>query len=188
MQPLFTPPMIATNHTLDLLVDALANPGRVVAMDGLLNPPRPLHFSSAAVCHSCLNDHTRLWTDLDPDGITGRWLSIVCGGRHLSRPNRAEVVVITQPLKMPSLDSFTRISRSLPYHSPLLVIQTRGFVMGSGQTLDGKTDTAVEQLTVKGLKSDFWDMRKACLQSYNTAPDLVFTYKNLLVAVPGQDS
>jgi hypothetical protein len=69
---------------------------------------------------------------------------------------------------------------------PLLIIQTTGFVQGVDHArFDMSANCCGEPLTVLGLPEDFWDQRLRCLRSEGALPDLVFTCRDLVVAIPG---
>ena len=188
MQALFSQPIIDVRQSLNLLVDALSHPGRIAAVEGLLKTPHPLHASSAILCCACLTPGTRLWTDLDMDMPTVRWLMSVCGGRIVTVPSRADLALVTHPPRMPSLKHFASPMPRCPGRIPLLVIQTKGFAAGAGCRQNGAADgtEALRPLAVKGLPGDFWDQRDACLAARGGTPDLVFTHRNHIIAAPGR--
>ena len=184
LTPGFTDPVQGSQQTFRAMLDAIAHPGRIVATDNVLSPPRPLNLASAAVCLTLLDFETSLWTDLKFDAKGTGWLRFHCGCSIVTDPSEAVFALITRSDTMPILNKFKTGNDESPESSTTLIIQTGGLNSTDGIRLTGPGIETFSTLNVEGLTKHFWQARQSQFAMFPLGVDIIFTYENSLAALP----
>ena len=81
LAPGFADPVLASQAAFRAIMDAMASPGSIVAVDGLAHAPRPLGRAAAAVALTLLDYETPVWLDplLAPSPDITDWLRFHTG-------------------------------------------------------------------------------------------------------------
>ena len=184
LTPGFTDPVQGSQQTFRAMLDAIAHPGRIVATDNVLSPPRPLNLASAAVCLTLLDFETSLWTDLKFDAKGTGWLRFHCGCSIVTDPSEAVFALITRSDTMPILNKFKTGNDESPESSTTLIIQAGGLNSTDGIRLTGPGIETFSTLNVEGLTKHFWQARQSQFAMFPLGVDIIFTYENSLAALP----
>lgn len=184
--PGFDDPVIDSQQAFRRILDAMAHPGRIVALDGPANVARPLFPATAALCLALVDLETPVWLDapLAASEATAAFLRFHCGCPILDTPDKAAFAMIAEPNAMPSLDRFDAGSDAFPDRAATLLIQIPSLTDGPLHTLRGPGIAERANLAVDGLPTDFWDTRKEMEILFPRGLDILFVEGVHLVALP----
>jgi alpha-D-ribose 1-methylphosphonate 5-triphosphate synthase subunit PhnH len=162
MLPGFADPVLDSQQTFRVLLDAMAHPGRVVEVPGAETAPEPLHPATAAVCLTLADFETPLWLDAGATTLEAlAYLRFHCGCRLVDAPEQGRFALISEPGGMPPLTAFDLGSDEFPERSATLLVQVETLVAGRGRRLTGPGIRTEARLEARGLPEAFWrDFRR----------------------------
>jgi alpha-D-ribose 1-methylphosphonate 5-triphosphate synthase subunit PhnH len=181
----FTDPVLDSQRVFRALLDAMAHPGRVVAVPGPEDPPLPLGSAAAATALALLDFETPVWLDAaaaTPE-IAG-YLRFHCGAPLVEEPRAAQFALIVHPTAMPPLEAFDAGSDERPERSATLVLQVDGLAAGRGRRLTGPGIHGTTWLDVPGAAPRFWDAVRANAACFPRGVDLLLCAGALVAALP----
>lgn len=183
MAPGFRDPARDGNVVFRAVMDAMARPGDVVAIDAGLVPPPPLKPAMAAVALALLDFETRFW--LPADAADGRtWIRFHSGARIADDPGAADFVLVPRGNACPSLDALMLGSDEEPHRSATVVLGVRGFKAGRKLRLAGPGIREPRVLEIDGLAEDTLAARIALSARFPRGVDLILTAGRELAAIP----
>jgi alpha-D-ribose 1-methylphosphonate 5-triphosphate synthase subunit PhnH len=150
-------PVLDSQRIFRSVLDAMAHPGRVVALAGPTETPEPLHRAAAAVCLALVDLETPLW--LDPLGRTPELLDGLrfhCGCPIVEEPRQARFALIVDAWGMPPLEAFDAGTDEYPDRSATVIVQVAALATGAGKRLAGPGIVEEGRLSVGGLPERFW--------------------------------
>lgn len=165
-------------------MQAVARPGRTVSLEARLQPPLPLHATSAAVALVLCDFQTPIW--LSPalrSGQTVHYLRFQTGAPIAERPADAHFIFISAAELPDSLSCFASGTHEYPDRSATLVIQVKGFNTGS-TVLSGPGIKGEARFGVDGLTRSFWRAMSENHGRFPTGVDVIFAAPESLAAVP----
>lgn len=186
MRPGFDDPVMDSQASFRRLLDAMAQPGRVEAMQSDLEPPAPLQAAATAVCLTLLDLDTTLWLDKaarDSEGLR-QFLAFHCGCPLVDEPAEAAFALITEPLTMPALESFGQGSAEYPDRSTTLIIQVRALHPEGETILSGPGIEDRRRFDATPLPLEFWEQACANHAGFPLGVDLIFATADRVAAVP----
>ena len=186
LQPGFDDPVMDSQASFRTLLDVMARPGRIERLDAALEAPELLHKAAAAVCLTLLDVDTPFWLDeaaRDSESLR-RFLAFHCGCPIVESPKDAAFALATEPLTMPSLDSFGLGSAEYPDRSTTLVIQVRALHEEGGSILRGPGIEDSRRFDASPLPLDFWEQAQANHEAFPLGVDMVFATADRIAALP----
>ncbi len=135
----FADPVFASQSVFRAVMDAMARPGTVRAIDANLRPPAPLNPTAAAVALTLADADTPVWLgqDLARDDAVRGWLAFQTGAPLASLPSEAVFAIAANASALPSLSSFALGTQEYPDRSTTLILQVDSLTGGSALTLRG---------------------------------------------------
>ncbi|KAF0813867.1 Alpha-D-ribose 1-methylphosphonate 5-triphosphate synthase subunit PhnH [Andreprevotia sp. IGB-42] len=162
------------------LLDAMAQPGRIHALQVAVTAPAPLAPAASAIALTLCDYETPVW--LQSAGPEA-WLRFHSGCPLVDDPGTARFALIDQPASMPALAAFAQGEAEYPDRSATLIIQVSAFgeqgLVFAGPGIDGET-----RLGVAGLPDQFW---RDWQQSHGRFPlgvDLVLVAGTRFLCIP----
>jgi alpha-D-ribose 1-methylphosphonate 5-triphosphate synthase subunit PhnH len=185
LEPGFDDPVRGSQAAFRALLDAMAHPGRIVALPGLLGgaPPAPLGTAAAAIALTLCDIDTPVWLDAAASSAAG-YLAFHCGAPFATGPAEARFAIIADAVALPLLDGFALGSDEFPERSATLVIEVVDLTDESGAVLRGPGIRGEARLGVTGLPMRFWAERAALAELFPRGIDIVFTCGGRLAALP----
>lgn len=166
-----------------LILDAMANPGRIAAFPALVKPRDRLGPTAAAVCLALVDYETTLWLDptLASPSAAG-YLRFHCGAPTASGPETADFAVLDGASTR--LDRFKTGTDAYPEEGTTVIIQVpdlsaTGPLVLSGPGIDGE-----RQLGIEGLPDSFWSERAAINNYFPRGLDLILCTAGHIAALP----
>jgi alpha-D-ribose 1-methylphosphonate 5-triphosphate synthase subunit PhnH len=182
--PGFADPVDDAQRIFRRVLDALAHPGRIVAIDAPADlPAGPLGRAAIGTALALLDFETPLWLD-EAAGAVRPHLRFHCNCPSAEAPDRAGFAVIGDPAVLPALDRFALGTDAYPDRSTTLVIEVRALAEGGALSLSGPGIEARTRLDVAGLPKRFWAERAALAPLFPRGIDVILTCGDRLAAVP----
>jgi alpha-D-ribose 1-methylphosphonate 5-triphosphate synthase subunit PhnH len=178
-------PVLDSQRIFRSVLEAMAHPGRVVALGGLPEAPRGLHPAAVALCLTLVDFETPLWLDPParrPEVLDG--LRFRCGCPIVEEPGRARFGLIVDPQQMPPLEAFDGGTDDYPDRSATLVVQVGALVAGAGKRLRGPGIPEEARLEAEGLPGRFWTELSDNRARFPRGVDVVLAAPAALAALP----
>ncbi|MCA3555352.1 phosphonate C-P lyase system protein PhnH [Aestuariivirga sp.] len=175
---------VQSAHAFRAIMQAMARPGRVQAIDADVKAPAPLLPSAAAVALTLCDFQTPVW--LSPrlrDERIVHYLRFHAGAPLVAEPQAAQFVFATAADLPPRLGLLAQGTHEYPDRSATLVIQVAGFVPGSVE-LSGPGIRGGERFGVVGLDEAFWTAMAENHARFPVGIDAIFAAPGKLAAVP----
>jgi alpha-D-ribose 1-methylphosphonate 5-triphosphate synthase subunit PhnH len=185
LAPGFADPVHDAQRVFRAVLDAMAHPGRIVALPVDLDPPPPLSPGAAAVCLALLDFETRLW--LQPEAALPPaldYLRFHCGCAPARHTLDAHFALITDARALPPLSAFHPGDPEYPDRAATLVVQASGLTDDGGVRLTGPGIAAEARLAVAGIPADFWVQRIDAQGDFPLGVDVIFVTGRRLAALP----
>ena len=166
------------------VLDALAHPGRIVALDAPVElPAGVLGRAAIGTALALLDFETAIWLD-EAAGPVGSHLRFHCNCPLAAARDQAAFALIGDPATLPPLDGFALGSDSYPDRSATLVIEVEALDQDGPLRLSGPGIQDEARLGVIGLLSGFWQERAALAPLFPRGLDLILTCGDRLAAIP----
>jgi alpha-D-ribose 1-methylphosphonate 5-triphosphate synthase subunit PhnH len=186
LAPGFSDPVLASQAVFRSVMEAMARPGSVAAIDAAVTPPATLGVAAAAIALTLLDFETPVWFDptLAAASDFGGWLKFHTGAPLTTDPGAAAFVFIADPARMLDLDSFCQGSVEYPDRSTTLVLQVEHLSESDGFRLSGPGIKGSRMLSAEPLPLDFADRMTANRALFPRGVDIILTCGRLLAALP----
>jgi alpha-D-ribose 1-methylphosphonate 5-triphosphate synthase subunit PhnH len=184
MLPGFPNPVLDSQRSFRLILEAIAHPGKILSIPGDFGVPTPLHPASAAVCLTLLDFETPLWTDLSEGSGALSWLRFHCGCPLEKLSARATFALIADPVHAPDLRSYSIGQEESPENSTTVIIQVEDVRAEGSKCLSGPGIRTNSLLEVKGLPEGFWSSWRENHLLYPLGVDVFLTAGTKIVGLP----
>ncbi len=183
MTACFRNPVLDSQASFRVLLEAMAQPGRIVAISAELEPPSPLSLASLAVVLTLCDHETPLWLDdaANSSGIASS-LRFHCGSRLIEDRGQALFALCCGGL--PDLQSFAGGTADYPDHSATVICQVASLGEGASYRLRGPGVDGSATLQVAGLPQGFTSNWASNNALFPQGVDLVLTQGRSLAALP----
>jgi alpha-D-ribose 1-methylphosphonate 5-triphosphate synthase subunit PhnH len=172
----FADPVAGAQACFRAVLDAMAQPGRVMSVAGV-SAPAPLCEAAAAVLLTLVDHETPLW--LDPDAETARgWIAFHTGAPSSDDP--AFVLALT----LPDLVALPAGTDEMPETSVTVILQVRALGSGRRFMLEGPGLRWPAELRVDGLPADFISIWQRNHALFPRGVDLILCAGSRLAALP----
>ncbi len=179
----FQNPVFESQASFRALLEAMAHPGRIVAISAEADPPPPLNSASFAVVLTLCDHETPLWLDnaASTPGIASS-LRFHCGARLVEDPGQAAFALCADSL--PELQGFARGTADFPDRSATVICQVASLGEGASYRLRGPGVEGIASLRVAGLPQYFASQWAANRALFPQGIDLILTQGRNLCALP----
>lgn len=185
VSPGFKQPSVDAQVVFRQILDAMSNPGRIVALPTSIEPiPDGLDPATAAVCLTLLDGDTPIWTDLPPSSPSLSWLQFHCGCPFTDDPGRASFGLATNARELPGLDAFSPGTDETPETAASLIVQVDDLESSGDFILSGPGIPDRRALKIAGPPAKFWDQRQRVCTGFPLGLDLIFIRGAQLAALP----
>lgn len=182
----FADTVLNSQEIFRALMDAMANPGRVISVSDLALAPAPLSPAIASIAATLLDHDAVVWCDkpvkASQDAIG--WLKFHTGVELTNDPSQADFALVSDIENMPSFDSFAKGTSEYPDRSTTIILQVTGFDGSQELTLEGPgiKDNAV--FAPNELPRMFIEQWAANRGVFPRGIDLIFAGNGVLAALP----
>lgn len=179
MEAGFANPVHDAQACFRAVLDAMAHPGRIAHVTGVL-APAPLGAAAGAVLLSLVDHETSLW--LDADAMPARrWIEFHCGAGVVTEPDGC---AFAMGLALPDLTRLPVGTHELPETSATVICQVAAFGTGARFRLSGPGLREPAALTVNGLPRDFVTIWRRNHALFPRGIDLILCAGDQLTALP----
>jgi alpha-D-ribose 1-methylphosphonate 5-triphosphate synthase subunit PhnH len=186
LAPGFSDPVLASQAVFRTVMEAMARPGLIAAVDTAVAPPAPLGIAAASLALTLLDFETPVWLDRDLAGgsdIAG-WFKFHTGASVTTDPDGAAFAFIADPASMPAFDRFCLGSVEYPDRSTTLVLQVEQLSEGGALRLNGPGIKAARTLCASPLPPEFADRMAANRALFPRGVDVILACGRELAALP----
>lgn len=194
----FTDPSIESQQAFRVIMDAMARPTTVHALQTAVRAPAPLSNELAAVALTLADNDVTLWLDAPlraaPEVI--HFLRFHTGAKLTDDPAQADFALASSPQTCPPLSAFRQGVAQFPEQSTTIVIQAQALA----QTDNAQTDNAQSAapvftgpgiaactqaiLGVQPLPADFHAQIALNRAQFPLGVDLIFVAPGAVAALP----
>jgi alpha-D-ribose 1-methylphosphonate 5-triphosphate synthase subunit PhnH len=184
MRPAFADPVLESQRTFRIVLDAVAHPGRIFRAPDGIHPPAPLHPAAAALALTLLDFESPLWVDVTVGAEARDWLRFHTGAPIVEQPGEAAFALVADADRLPPLDAFSRGTDERPERSATLIVQVDNLRPHEGHRLTGPGIAGEIRLGVRGLPATFWDALRENHAQFPRGVDVLLTAGGSLAALP----
>jgi alpha-D-ribose 1-methylphosphonate 5-triphosphate synthase subunit PhnH len=177
----FADPVLDSQRIFRALMNALARPGTIQAIDTTLEPPAPLTPELAAIALALADHEAPLWLDegLMQGAGVAQYLRFHTGAAIMTDPAEAAFALVADPAHCPPFESFALGSAEYPDRSTTIVFAVSALAVQGGFRLKGPGIAETTRLAVSPLPADMPERLKANRRLFPRGVDCLF-------AAPGQ--
>ena len=178
-------PVLDAQRVFRGVLEAMAHPGRVVALAGTPQPPAPLGPGAAAICLTLLDYETPLW--VAPAGRETHvldYLRFHCGAPIVGDPADAAFALVPAAGELPPLEAFAQGSDEYPDRSATLIVEVAGLLEGGGRRLTGPGIDGERRLDARGVPERLWPMLQQNHARFPRGIDLLLVAGASVAALP----
>lgn len=167
-----------------VMLDAMAQPGRILPLPARLEVPAPLLPSAAAICLTLCDYDTPLWVDetLRETAVLD-YLRFHTGARIENDRAQASFLLCTPASAAEALSLANPGNAEYPDASATLIIQLRSFE-GETLSLTGPGIKDARAFATCGLDARFWALMEDNHQLFPLGVDVFFAASREIAAVP----
>lgn len=183
LTPGFADPVHGAQTCFRTLLTALSEPGRVLTLPGVTEPPPGLSPAMAAVALTLMDADTPIWRDGKASGASA-WLRFHCGAPLVEDIARAAFVLCASGHETPALAAMNLGDDDYPDRSATVVIEVAALSEGSGWRLTGPGIETERFLSVEGLPAGFREQWSANGAIFPRGVDVIFTCGDRVAGLP----
>jgi alpha-D-ribose 1-methylphosphonate 5-triphosphate synthase subunit PhnH len=165
-------------------MEAMASPGKIVALEVQLSPPAPLLPATAALLLTLCDFETPLWLD-SPLAESAEVVAFLRfhTGAALAEPGACAFAAVADPLRMPALSCFSQGAPEYPDRSATIILQLNA-LEARGWMLEGPGIRQTARLTGAPLPAYFAQQLRHNRSRFPCGVDLFLVADGSLAALP----
>ena len=180
----FEEPVQQAQIAFRVLLDAMAQPGKIVDVPKVNALPEGIAPASASVMLSLLDASTRLWLAPELDTMSATtYFRFHTGCENTSVPGDANFALI-QGFNSGLLSQFAIGTPEYPDRSTTVLVQVDALSEDSGPRLTGPGIESERRLKVEGVAQDFWENVCRNNSNFPLGIDLVLVRGNQVACLP----
>ncbi|HRP77788.1 MAG TPA: phosphonate C-P lyase system protein PhnH [Aquamicrobium sp.] len=180
----FTEPVFGAQSAFRLLMEAMANPGRVVELGVEVCGPAPLDNAAATVLAALADYDTPVWFEDEVVDAAAAWLGFHTGATRVFDPSACAFAVLTAGSPVEGWALFPAGSSSYPDRSATLILPVAALRGGAPLVLRGPGIETEALLAPAGLPAGFLDAMAANRAAFPLGFDLVLVCGGDVAALP----
>jgi alpha-D-ribose 1-methylphosphonate 5-triphosphate synthase subunit PhnH len=180
----FTAPVFQTQAAFRLVMDAMAQPGRIVDLGHAVQPPPPLHLAAAAFLATLADYDTPVWFEDSGADTAASWLTFHTGATVTKDPATASFAVLSKNSPVIGWRNFPMGSLSYPDRSATLLLPVESLCDGTPLTIRGPGIETAATIAPRGLPDGFTETMAINAARFPLGFDLLMTYGSELLALP----
>lgn len=183
--PGFDKPVDRAQSIYRVLLEAMAEPGKMLDLDTGLEAVRPLNAATLGIVFCLLDADTPVWLDAAADRPAVQDnIRFHCGCPMVEAPADGAFAVVADPADLPELTAFSAGDDTYPDRSATLIIQVDALDAGERVVLRGPGIEGETRLSVTGLPRNLPEQWRANGALYPAGVDLILTAGNRVTALP----
>jgi len=185
IEPGFRDPVRDSQSVFRIALDAMARPGRILAVETSLVPPSPLTAPMGALLLTLCDFETPVWLDppLAEAAGVAEFLRFHTGARVVTGPTEGAFAAISIPEAMPPLSMFALGTLEYPDRSTTLLVGVRELRAG-GWTLSGPGIPGQTRFSAQPVPLDFTEQLCANRARFPRGVDIFLVSDTGVAALP----
>lgn len=182
----FAAPVLDAQASFRAIMDAMARPGMMQALDALARPPAPLSSTTAAVALTLCDHDTPVWLDpaLRSSEAVVAWLGFHAGAPLAHTPADAHFAFAAEPATLIALDNFSQGSQDYPDRSTTLVLQVESLDAGAELVLEGPGIETTARLAPTPLPRHFAEQWRQNNARFPRGVDVILVARGQVACLP----
>jgi alpha-D-ribose 1-methylphosphonate 5-triphosphate synthase subunit PhnH len=180
----FADPVFGAQSAFRGVMDAMANPGRVVDLGGAASAPAPLDHAGTAILAALADYDTPVWLEAETTADAAAWLAFQTGAPVTSDAAAAAFAVLEQASAVDGWSRFAIGTSSYPDRSATLILPVDDLVSGPALTLKGPGIETTTSLSPAGLPAGFVPAMAANAALFPLGFDLILVAGSTIAALP----
>lgn len=182
----FADPVFQSQAAFRTVMDAMARPGIVRALDAAIAPPAAINAAAGAVLLTLADADTPVWLDAraaaDPSLAT--WIAFHTGAPITEDRTTADFAVIADPAQALDLSAFALGSQEYPDRSTTLILCVDGFDGPDRLELEGPGIRGVSGFAPSRLPKHFAEQWQTNGARFPRGVDIIFAAPGAVAAMP----
>jgi alpha-D-ribose 1-methylphosphonate 5-triphosphate synthase subunit PhnH len=177
--------VLSAQSTFRSVMNAMAHPGSVHEVTGLVSAPPPLMCGSAAVALTLFDHDTPIWLDQRMSACpeVANWLKFHSGAPVVTKPSLSSFAVIADGGGLPDLDGFALGTGEYPDRSTTLILQVESLTRGCAYELRGPGINGAVTLRA-AIEPDLFERLGVNAVLFPRGLDVVLVSNKEIVAIP----
>ncbi|GEO13842.1 phosphonate C-P lyase system protein PhnH [Microvirga aerophila] len=180
----FTAPVFQSQAIFRLVMDAVAQPGRIVDLGNPVQAPAPLEPAAAAFLATLADYDTPVWFEDNGTDTAASWLTFHTGAAVTKDPWTASFAVLSKNSPVSGWRNFAMGSLSYPDRSATLLLPVESLRDGTPLTLRGPGIETIATIAPCRLPDDFTETMATNTARFPLGFDLLLICASELLALP----
>lgn len=182
----FADPVFDAQAVFRQVMNALARPGTVSAIEAVVQPPEPLSPVIGAIAATLFDGETGIWLDpqlAQQDEVVG-WLTFHTAAPIVDQGFDARFALVGTAALLPSLESFAQGTQEYPDRSTTIILQIESLVGGTPLVLTGPGIKHSQEIEPIGLPPHFCDQWAANNSRFPRGVDVILAAPDGIIGLP----
>jgi alpha-D-ribose 1-methylphosphonate 5-triphosphate synthase subunit PhnH len=180
----FTAPVFQSQAAFRLVMNAMAQPGRIVDLGHTVQPPAPLEPAAAAFLAVLADYDTPVWFEDSGADAAATWLTFHTGAEVTKDPSTASFAVLSENSPVSGWRNFEIGSLAYPDRSATLLLPVASLRGGTPLTVRGPGIETVAVIAPRGLPDGFTETLAINAACFPLGFDLLIICGSELLALP----
>ena len=180
----FTAPVFQSQAAFRLVMDAMAQPGRIVDLGHPVQAPAPLEPAAAAFLATLADYDTSVWFEDSGADAAVSWLTFHTGAAVTKDPSTASFAILSKNSPVGGWLKFPMGSLSYPDRSATLLLPVESLRDGTPLTIRGPGIETAATIAPRGLPDGFTETMAINAARFPLGFDLLMTCGSELLALP----
>jgi alpha-D-ribose 1-methylphosphonate 5-triphosphate synthase subunit PhnH len=180
----FANPVFGSQAVFREVMDAMANPGRIVDAGDVTRAPAPLSPAASAFLATFADHDTPVWFEDADCAVAKAWLSFQTGAPDANTRSQAVFAVLSTQSAIENWSQFSIGTSSYPDRSATLLLPVEALCGGSPLKLTGPGIETSATISPVGLPAGFRDTMARNATLFPLGFDLILLCGTALLALP----
>jgi alpha-D-ribose 1-methylphosphonate 5-triphosphate synthase subunit PhnH len=182
----FCEPVFEAQAMFRALMDAMARPGTVHAIETSVSPPPPLSPVAGAVAATLCDHDTPVWLGprMEEKEQVAAWLAFHTSAPITPHPMEARFAFFADPKQIVALDGFVQGTQDYPDRSTTIIVQCDSLTGGPKLELSGPGIRETAEIAPAGLPDIFPDLWAENHGRFPRGVDLILAGPDRIACLP----
>lgn len=186
VKPAFRDPVFSAQSTFRAMLDALARPGEIVAVQSQIDAPLPMTSAMAAIALTLLDQDTPVWLDtaLAATPEVPAWIRFHTAAPIVALPDRSAFAFVREQMRLPPLEAFDQGTSEYPDRSTTVIVHVDSWDGTAPMHLTGPGIRGQRRIAAGPLHADFPKRLARNRALFPCGVDLILASEHAVVALP----
>lgn len=182
----FADPVFDAQAVFRQVMNALARPGTIRAIEAVARPPEPLSPLIGAIAATLFDGDTGIWLDpqLAQRNEVVEWLTFHTAAPVVDQGFDARFAIVGNGASLPSLESFAQGTQEYPDRSTTIILHMEGLTGGTPLVLTGPGIRDSQVIAPIGLPPHFSDQWAGNNSRFPRGVDVILAAPDGMIGLP----